>query len=322
MLISVVIPIYNEEAIIPELHRRLSSVMAAMPETYELVFVNDGSRDRSVELLRDLAGRDPHSRLVNLSRNFGHQIAITAGMDLAQGDAVVIIDADLQDPPEVIPELAAKWREGFDVVYAVREQRQGESLFKRVTAAGFYRLISKITNVDIPVDTGDFRLMSRTAVEGLKRVREKNRFVRGLVAWLGFKQTGVKFVRHERFAGETKYPLKKMLKFAFDGITSFSFLPLQLATYLGFLVSVASFLGILYVVYLRIFAHATIVGWASLMAVLLFLGGVQLITIGIIGEYIGRIYEEVKGRPLYLTQEVLGFKHPAAERVASLRDES
>lgn len=311
MLISVVIPIFNEEAIISELHRRLTAVMAGMPEAYELVFVNDGSRDRSVELLKDLAARDDHSRLVNLSRNFGHQIAITAGMDHARGDAVVIIDADLQDPPEVIPELAAKWREGFDVVYAVREQRRGESLFKRATAAGFYRLISKITNVDIPVDTGDFRLMSRTAVEGLKRVREKNRFVRGLVAWLGFKQTGVKFVRHERFAGETKYPLKKMLKFAFDGITSFSFLPLQLATYMGFLVSGASFLGILYVVYLRVFAHATIVGWASLMAVLLFLGGVQLITIGIIGEYIGRIYEEVKGRPLYLTQEVLGFDEKA-----------
>ncbi|MNX50973.1 hypothetical protein D3C86_816180 [compost metagenome] len=315
VLISVVVPIYNEEAIIPELHRRLSAVMAAMPETYELVFVNDGSRDRSVELLRDLTARDPHSRLVNLSRNFGHQIAITAGMDHAQGDAVVIIDADLQDPPEVIPELAAKWREGFDVVYAVREQRHGESLFKRATAAGFYRLISKITNVDIPVDTGDFRLMSRTAVEGLKRVREKNRFVRGLVAWLGFKQTGVKFVRHERFAGTTKYPLKKMLKFAFDGITSFSFLPLQLATYMGFLVSGASFLGILYVVYLRLFAHATIIGWASLMAVVLFLGGVQLITIGIIGEYIGRIYEEVKGRPLYLTQEVLGFEEKTSLKI-------
>ncbi|HEY9897910.1 MAG TPA: glycosyltransferase family 2 protein [Pantanalinema sp.] len=322
MLISVVIPIFNEEAIIPELHRRLTAAMEGMPEDYELVFVNDGSRDRSVELLRELATRDVHSRLVNLSRNFGHQIAITAGMDHAQGDAVVIIDADLQDPPEVIAELAAKWREGYDVVYAVREQRQGESLFKRVTAAGFYRLISKITNVDIPVDTGDFRLMSRTAVEGLKRVREKNRFVRGLVAWLGFKQTGVKFVRHERFAGETKYPLKKMLKFAFDGITSFSFLPLQLATYMGFIVSGASFLGILYVVYLRFFTQATIVGWASLMAVLLFLGGVQLITIGIIGEYIGRIYEEVKGRPLYLTQEVLGFKSPSSERVPVLRDET
>lgn len=308
VLISVVIPIFNEEAIIPELHRRLTDVMAKMPEAYELVFVNDGSRDRSVELLKALAQSDPHSRLVNLSRNFGHQIAITAGMDHAQGDAVVIIDADLQDPPEVIPELAAKWREGYDVVYAVREQRQGESLFKRLTAAGFYRLISKITNVEIPVDTGDFRLMSRTAVEGLKRVREKNRFVRGLVAWLGFKQTGVKFVRHERFAGQTKYPLKKMMKFAFDGITSFSFLPLQLATYMGFIVSGISFLGILYVVYLRFFTQATIVGWASLMAVLLFLGGVQLITIGIIGEYIGRIYEEVKGRPLYLTQEIVGFK--------------
>ncbi|MBO9542051.1 glycosyltransferase family 2 protein [bacterium] len=307
MLISIVVPIYNEEAIILELHRRLTAVMQGMPDDYELVFVNDGSRDGSRQLLKGVVSSDPRSRLIDLSRNFGHQIAITAGLDHARGDAVVIIDADLQDPPEVIPRLVEKWREGFDVVYAVRAKRQGESLFKRVTAAGFYRLIARITNVEIPIDTGDFRLMNRRAVESLKRVREKNRFVRGLVAWIGFRQVGVEFVREERFAGETKYPLKKMLKFAFDGITSFSFLPLQLATYLGFLVSGVSFLGILYVIYLRVFAHATIVGWASLMAVLLFLGGVQLITIGIIGEYIGRIYEEVRGRPLYLTQEVLGF---------------
>lgn len=315
MLISVIVPIYNEVEIIPELHRRLSAAMASMPEDYELLFVNDGSKDGSEHLLRDLAERDSHSRFINLSRNFGHQIAITAGMDLAMGDAVVVIDADLQDPPEVIPELAAKWREGYDVVYAVREKREGDSLFKRATAAAFYRLIAKITNIDIPVDTGDFRLMSRRALEGLKRIREKNRFVRGLVAWLGYRQIGVKFVRHERFAGVTKYPLKKMLRFAFDGITSFSFLPLQLATYMGFLVSGASFLGILYVVYLRLFTDATISGWASLMAAILFLGGVQLITIGIIGEYIGRIYDEVKGRPLYLTQEVVGF--PSEELKAS-----
>jgi dolichol-phosphate mannosyltransferase len=311
MLISVIVPIFNEEAVIPELHRRLSAVLTSLAETYEIVYVNDGSRDGSLAQLQGLTAQDRHVRLVDLSRNFGHQIAITAGMDYTKGDAVVVIDADLQDPPEVIPELIAKWREGYDVVYAVREQRQGESLFKRATAAGFYRLISLITNVDIPIDTGDFRLMSRTAIEGLKRVREKNRFVRGLVAWLGFKQTGVKFVRHERYAGVTKYPLKKMLKFAFDGITSFSYLPLQLATYLGFFVSGLSFLAILYVLYLRFFTAATIIGWASLMMAMLFLGGVQLITIGIIGEYVGRIYDEVKGRPLYLTQQVLGFEAEA-----------
>jgi dolichol-phosphate mannosyltransferase len=307
VLISVVIPIFNELAIIPELHRRLTATMSALPDDYELVFVNDGSRDGSREALRRLAEEDPRSRFIDLSRNFGHQIAITAGMDYAQGDAVVVIDADLQDPPEVIPDLIGKWKDGYDVVYAVRERREGDTLFKRATAAAFYRLIQRITNVEIPVDTGDFRLMSRRAVDGLRRVKEKNRFIRGLVAWLGFRQTGVRFVRHERFAGETKYPLRKMLKFAFDGITSFSFLPLQLATYFGFVVSAASFVGLLYVVYLRLFTSATILGWASLMAAILFLGGVQLITIGIIGEYIGRIYDEVKQRPLYLTQEVVGF---------------
>ncbi len=308
MLISVVVPIYNEAPIISELHRRLTSALRSLPDAYELVFVNDGSADASPDMLRALVVSDSHARLINLSRNFGHQIAITAGMDHARGDAVVVIDADLQDPPEMIPELVAKWREGYDVVYAVREKRVGESVFKRATAAAFYRLITRITNVDIPVDTGDFRLMSRRAVEALKKVRERHRFIRGLVAWLGFKQTGVRFVRQERYAGSTKYPLKKMLKFAFDGITSFSFMPLQMATYLGFFVSVVSFLGILYVVYLRIFTQETIIGWASLMAAILFLGGVQLITLGIIGEYIGRIYDEAKARPLYFTQEVLGFE--------------
>lgn len=308
MLISVVVPIFNEGDTIPELHRRLSTVMEGLPEAYELIYVNDGSRDSSGQLIRDLVAADPHARLIDLSRNFGHQIAITAGMDHARGDAVVVIDADLQDPPEVIPELVAKWREGYDVVYAVRARREGESLFKRATAALFYRLIARITNVEIPLDTGDFRLMSRRAIEGLKRIRERNRFVRGLVAWLGFRQTGVTFVRQERFAGETKYPLKKMFRFAFDGITSFSFLPLQLAMYLGFVVSFVSFLGILYVIYLRIFTQETILGWASLMTAILFLGGVQLITLGIIGEYVGRIYDEAKGRPLYLTQDVVGFE--------------
>ena len=308
MAISIVVPIFNEEETIPELYRRLCGVLKNTEPGSEVVFINDGSRDRSFELLADLAKRDSRIKVINLSRNFGHQIAITAGMDYARGDAVVIIDADLQDPPEVIHELVAKWHEGYDVVYAVRESREGETIFKKLTASAFYRLIAKITNVDIPVDTGDFRLMSRTAVEAFKRIREKNRFVRGLVSWLGFRQTGVKFKRNERFAGETKYPLKKMLKFALDGITSFSFLPLQLATYLGFLVSAFSFVALaIIVVHKLLTPQYGVTGWASMMAVILFLGGVQLITIGLIGEYIGRIYDEVKQRPLYFTQQILGF---------------
>lgn len=305
--LTIVIPVYNEEAVIPELHRRLTAVAQDLGVSYELLFVNDGSHDRSVELLRELAVRDEHVHVLDFARNFGHQIAITAGMDHAQGEAVVVIDADLQDPPELIGRMLEKWREGYDVVYAVRERREGDTVFKRATAAFFYRLLRRITNVDIPLDTGDFRLMSRRAIEAMKLFRERNRFVRGLVSWIGFKQTGVSFVRAERFAGETKYPLKKMVRFALDAIVSFSFLPLQLATYLGFLVSGVSFLGILWVVYLRLFTQETIVGWASLMVIVLFLGGVQLITLGVIGEYIARVYDEVKRRPLYLLQERIGF---------------
>ena len=303
--LSVVVPIYNEEGVIDELHRRLTGVIRDLGVTYELVFVNDGSRDRSMPMLRELAATDPHVKVIDFARNFGHQIAITAGMDHAQGEAVVVIDADLQDPPEVIGQMLEKWREGYDVVYAVREKRHGETFFKTFTAAAFYRTLKRITNVDIPLDTGDFRLMSRPAIEAMKRFGERNRFVRGLVSWIGFRQTGITFVRAERFAGETKYPLKKMVRFALDGIVSFSHFPLQLATYCGFAVSGLSFLGILWVLYQRIFAHDTIAGWASMMAIMLFLGGLQLITLGIIGEYIGRIYDEVKQRPLYLVQEHL-----------------
>ncbi|HBN08264.1 MAG TPA: glycosyltransferase [Cyanobacteria bacterium UBA8530] len=305
--VSIIAPIYNEEAIIEELHRRLTPVLEGMMRPFEVILVNDGSRDRSLEMMLSLSQRDPRYKVINFSRNFGHQIAITAGMDYANGDAVVIIDADLQDPPEVIPRLVAKWQEGFDIVYAVREKRKGETFFKKMTASMFYRTLKRITNVDIPVDTGDFRLMSRRALEKLKTIRERHRFVRGLVSWIGFPQTGVSFVREERFAGETKYPLRKMLKFAFDGITSFSFLPLQLATYMGFLVSGFAFLGILLVVLMKIFTNATITGWSSTMAAVLFMGGVQLITIGIIGEYIGRIYDEVKQRPLYIVQDLVGL---------------
>lgn len=314
-VISIIAPIYNEEAVIDELHRRLTPVLEGMNRPFEVLMVNDGSRDRSMEKMVEIVRKDPRYKIVNFSRNFGHQIAITAGMDHAQGDAIVIIDADLQDPPEVIPKLVEKWQEGFDIVYAVREKRHGETFFKKWTAAAFYRTLKKITNVDIPVDTGDFRLMSRRAVEKLKTIRERHRFVRGLVSWIGFPQTGVTFVREERFAGETKYPLKKMLKFAFDGITSFSFFPLQLATYFGFLVSGLSFLGILVVILMKLFTTVTIPGWSSMIASILFLGGVQLITIGIIGEYIGRIYDEVKQRPLYIVQDLVGLEAPESASI-------
>ncbi|MEB3187523.1 MAG: glycosyltransferase family 2 protein [bacterium] len=303
---SIVVPIYNEEEVLPELYRRLTGAMDAQGETYELVFVNDGSRDRSLELLRGLADGDARLKVIDFARNFGHQAAITAGMDLATGDAVVVIDADLQDPPEVIARLAEKWREGYEVVYAIREKRQGDSLFKRSTAAAFYRLLRRVTSVDIPLDTGDFRLMDRRAIEAFKGLRERHRFVRGLVSWIGFRQTGVAFVRDERHAGVTKYPLRKMLKFAFDGLTSFSFAPLQLATYSGFVTAFTAFLGILWVVWVKLFTTEALPGWASQIVCTLLLGGIQLISLGIIGEYIGRIYDEVKGRPLYITREILG----------------
>lgn len=313
--LSVVVPIFNEEEGIPEFYRRLTTVATELNISYEFVFVNDGSRDRSLDLLKEIQAKDPLVRVLGFSRNFGHQVAITAGMEHAHGEAVVVIDADLQDPPELIGPMLEKWREGYDVVYAVREKREGDTLFKRVTAALFYRLLRRITNVDIPLDTGDFRLMSRRSIEAMKLFSERNRFVRGLVSWIGFRQTGISFIRAERYAGETKYPLRKMLRFALDGIVTFSFVPLQLATYFGFIASGLSFLGILWVVYMRLFTQETITGWASMMVILLFLGGVQLLTLGIIGEYIGRIYDEVKRRPLYLVEEVLGFNQNSEDNL-------
>jgi dolichol-phosphate mannosyltransferase len=282
--------------------------MRSAGHPYELIFVNDGSVDNSPGLLKKLAAEDPNVKVVNLSRNFGHQTAITCGLHYSRGDAVVVMDADLQDPPELIPELIKKWREGYDVVYAVREQRQGDSLFKRATAALFYRLIRKLSRLEIPADTGDFRLLSRRAVEALQSTKERNRFVRGLVSWIGYRQTGVRFVREERAAGKTKYPFRKMLKFAIDGITAFSFLPLQLATYFGFLISGLSFLYIVYAVLQKLLTDRPVIGWTSVITAILFIGGVQLIMLGVIGEYIGRIYEEVKQRPLYLVDQTFGFE--------------
>lgn len=306
-VLSIVVPVFDEEQILPALYTRLSGVLQTLGETYEILFVNDGSRDASLELLKSLSVADPVIKIVNLSRNFGHQIAITCGLDHARGEAVVIMDADLQDPPEVIPQLIAKWREGYDVVYAVREKRGGEGLFKRGTAAFFYRVLRLLAQVDIPPDAGDFRLLSRRAVNALCSVRERSRFVRGLVSWIGYRQIGVTFTREKRPAGRTKYSFRKMLKFAIDGLTTFSFAPLQAAMYLGFLTAGSSFLYIAYAVVLKLFTERTVPGWTSLMVAVLFVGGVQLIAIGIIGEYLGRVYDEVKQRPLYLVDEKIGF---------------
>ena len=300
---TVIAPIYNELENIPELYQRMRDVMTRTGEPWELILVDDGSTDGSAGLIRTLAENDPRVRPVIFARNFGHQIAVTAGMDYSQGDAVIIIDADLQDPPEVILELIAKWREGYEVVYAVREERQGESWFKRTTASLFYRLISRITDVNIPLDTGDFRLMDKKVIEVMGQMREKHRFLRGMSAWVGFKQIGVHYKRQPRFAGETKYPLNKMIRLALNAVTSFSYLPLQLATYLGFIASGLSILAIPVVVILRLTTGTVLLGQATTLIILLFLGGVQLISLGIIGEYIGRIYDEAKNRPLYIVAE-------------------
>lgn len=307
--VSVVVPVYNEEEVINETYKRLKNTLDSTGETYEVIFVNDGSRDKTFELARDICEKDSNFKLINFSRNFGHQIAITAGMDMTSGDAVVVIDADLQDPPEVIKEMIVKWREGFDVVYGQRIKRKGETFFKKLTAKLFYRFLAGMTDVKIPVDTGDFRLIDRKVCDALKNVPERNRYVRGLISWLGFKQTSVEFVREERFAGETKYPLKKMLKFAADAITSFSYKPLKLATVLGLIVSVFSFIYLIYVIIAKLFfSSAYVTGWASIIAVSLFFNGIVLIILGIVGEYIGRIYDEVKQRPLYVIRDKIGFE--------------
>ncbi len=301
--LSIIAPIYNEYENLPELYRRVKEVMENAGETWELVLVDDGSTDGSTERIRELARQDKRVRPVIFARNFGHQLAVTAGLDYSRGEAVVIIDADLQDPPELIPEMLSKWREGYEVVYAVREEREGETWFKKVTAAAFYRLINRITSVNIPVDTGDFRLLDRKVVNVLNGMRERHRFLRGMSVWVGFRQTGVTYKRAPRFAGETKYPLRKMLKFASDAITGFSYLPLQLATYLGFISAGVSIIAIPVVVILRMTGSQAFFGQATTLIAVLFLGGVQLISLGILGEYVGRLYDEAKGRPLYIVRE-------------------
>lgn len=305
--LSVVIPCYNEEDVVAETMKRLKAFCSEVELDVELIFVDDGSRDRTRELLRQFAAEDPRIRIVGFARNFGHQVAVTAGMDAASGDAVVLIDADLQDPPEVIHRMIAKWREGYDVVYGTRTERPGESVFKLATARGFYRLLNHLSDVPIPLDAGDFRLMSRRVVDTLRAMPERDRFVRGIVSWVGFRQTALPYRRAERFAGESKYPLRKMLRFAMDGILSFSIKPLQVSIAIGMISASAALLGIVYALVLRLFTSVWVEGWTALMIAVLFIGGVQLICVGILGEYVGRIYNEVKDRPLYVVQEYVGF---------------
>jgi len=314
--LSVVVPLFNEADNVGELLRRIRNVIHGLtvaPAAYEVILVDDGSRDATLEKLLAAAHDDPHLRVLSLSRNFGHQIAATAGLDVARGDAVVLMDGDLQDPPELIDDFLATFREGYDVVYATRRRRHGESRFKVFTAALFYRTIRRLTNVSIPVDTGDFRLMSRRVTAALRDSRERHRFIRGLVSWVGFKQTGIEYDRAERFSGSSKYPVSKMLKFAIDGITAFSEIPLRLATWFGFAVSAIGFAVALYEVGLRVFTGYNLPGYTSTIFAILFLGGVQLITIGILGEYVGRVYDEIKGRPLYLVAENVGAGLEVAE---------
>ena len=302
-IFTIIAPIFNEIQSIPELYHRVCEVMDSTGEPWELILIDDGSTDGSTSVVRDLAEQDERLRPVIFARNFGHQLAVTAGLDYSRGQAVVIIDADLQDPPEVILDMIVKWREGYEVVYAIRTDREGESWFKLATASVFYRLIYRITDVDIPMDTGDFRLLDRKAVNMLNSMRERHRFLRGMSVWIGFKQVGVPYSRAARIAGETKYPFKKMFKFALDAVTSFSYFPLQVATYFGFFLAGISLLAIPIVIATRLAGSQTFFGQATTLIAVLFLGGVQLISLGILGEYIGRLYDEAKGRPLYIVRE-------------------
>jgi len=316
-LVSVVVPCFNEEATLPETHRRLSAALDRLDVDREIVYVDDGSRDRTAAILREIQASDGRVRVVLLSRNFGHQLAVTAGIDRAGGDAVVLIDADLQDPPEVIAEFVARWREGYQVAYGVRASREGETPFKRWTATAFYRVLNRLSDVPIPLDTGDFRLMDRVVVDALKSMGEQDRFIRGMVSWVGYAQVAVPYERHARFAGESKYPLLKMLRFAVDGVVSFSISPLKIVTWLGVLAASFALLGMGYAFVLRVLTSIWVEGWTLLFMSTLFLGGVQMISIGILGEYVGRIYRESKRRPLYLVKEELGIARADRREVAT-----
>jgi glycosyltransferase involved in cell wall biosynthesis len=304
---SLVVPVFNEEEVLPITNQRLLDVMTSLGEAFEIIYINDGSRDRSGAIIRTFCQADARIKLLEFSRNFGHQPAITAGMDHAAGQAIIIIDADLQDPPELIGTMVEKWRQGFDVVYGRRRARQGETWFKQKTATAYYRMLNRLTDVPIPVDVGDFRLIDARVRDALLDMPEHNRYVRGLISWLGFSQTDVEFVRAPRLAGQTKYPLRKMVKLGIDGITSFSYKPLKLGIGLGIILSIFSFLFLIFVFVARLFDLVIMEpGYASLMCVILFFFGITMIMLGIIGEYIGRIFEEVKGRPLYVISQRVG----------------
>ena len=302
--VSVVVPCYNEQEGIHACHERLTTVLRQLGEPYEIVYVDDGSRDRTAEILYTLQETDPHAVVMQLSRNFGHQPAVTAGLSAALGQAVVIIDSDLQDPPELIPEMIALWRSGYQVVYGVRDSREGETAFKLWTAKLFYRAINSLSDVNIPLDTGDFRLIDRAVLEVFQRMPERHRLLRAMWSWIGFRQIGLKYQRAERFAGETKYPLKKMLALAVDGIVSFSTVPLRFVTILGFVSAFVAFLGIVYTLAVRLLTHSWVRGWAISFVGMLFMAGVQMLCLGILGEYIGRIYNESKQRPLFVHHEI------------------
>jgi len=302
-LYSLVIPLYNEEEVIHECIKRVTNVMHNNEFDYEIIFVNDGSSDSTEEIVKQYCNKDKHLKLISFSRNFGHQTAITAGMDNAEGDAVIVMDADLQDPPEVVLKLIEKYEEGYDVVYAIRSKRKGESFFKKISAKMFYRFLKNMCEVDIPVDTGDFRLISRQVCDVLKGLTERNRYVRGLVSWVGFKQTGIYYEREERYAGKTKYPLKKMLKLSVDGITSFSTKPLKLTKWIGIFMAAVGFIYAIIVIIQKLVGIQMQTGWASTMVTILLIGGIQLIMLGITGEYIARIFDESKNRPLYIIKE-------------------
>ncbi len=302
---SFVIPVFNEADNIAELYDRLCELLGGLDAPAQVVLVDDGSSDESLAMMRELARKDQRLKIVELSRNFGHQIAITAGMDYAAGDAIIIMDADLQDPPEVVCEMIEKWKEGYEIVYGIREEREGETWFKRVTAAGFYRVLHRFTDLNLPVDVGDFRLVDRKALNAFKSLRERSRYVRGLFCWVGFKHTGVPYKRAARFAGETKYPLRKMLKLATDGVVSFSTLPLRLALNAGFWIAGLSFVAGIWAIADKLTGRHVVSGWVSTIVAVAFLGGIQLVILGIMGEYIGRIYEEVKARPLYIVRSVI-----------------
>jgi dolichol-phosphate mannosyltransferase len=315
---SFVIPVFNERETLPELHRRLSDVIETLDGEAELLFVDDCSFDGTYELLVELGRDDPRIRVIRFARNFGHQVAITAGLDHAAGDAVVVMDADLQDPPEVVPDLVARWQEGYEVVYAVRERRRGESWLKRATASWFYRILRRIAHVEMPLDAGDFRLVDRRAVEAFRSMRERARYVRGMFSWVGFRQIGVPYQRSERFAGEPKYSYRKSLTLAVDGLVSFSNAPLRAALVAGFAFSTLAFVLTIFAVVAKLAGAFVVPGWASILVVVSLLGGVQLTLMGMLGLYVGRIYEEVKARPIYIVRETIGFRDAPAPEPASV----